>query len=553
MCAYRADRIAKRVRARARAAAPYAKTTPPLRAQPTRFFPSPVKIAQDDASLPPSPSPSASPPLSPTPTPLQKSKGDEYSTEDLFALMDQAKQIEVQKEPGSGDCGADSRADETGEASLWEHERRRPVVILLSDGTWHSCCPGQYCPHTERNGEGQFVCRYTGVLHDIDIEGSSEWYDLNGGTGSRADDADNRNGNSYNITVVRHARTVTRHDPVRKSQQAYARAMVLDDEFENQQWKEHMAMQAQPTTARGARPSGRRRVALCVDVDPCASKTGGDAASADSSSVCAAHGHAGATAGAVHEADRYRFTVRNPHFQGPPEQLGGLINEVQLVLHRLIHYREAASYKQPAKAGTFCAHVEAGAQKPRDEHAEWMASVRKYIKECLVRGVAPSLDTVHNLGLMAHAAKAVAASELVAQQKAAAVRTVRFREVCSNLVVQLWRACCSTTYLRNAKRGADSFRPFVCGVLYAFKRGLVLANGSVLVPQCPLLAAALPVLGSTGGNNLAKILHSSSHRGMSTLLKCIASVPPENQNALFAKVVSCAAQFAATRFAATDL
>ena len=268
-------------------------------------------------------------------------------------------------------------------------------------------------------------------------------------------------------------------------------------------------------------------------------------------------GIAEAAAGAAHEPGRSRVNIRNPHFQGPPKQLDGLVAEVQAVMHRLINYRDAASYRQHAKNAARCAdsgaNTNTSAPQRQDEHGEWLAAVRKYAKQCLTRGIAPSIDAVHNLALMAHAAKAAANSERATQQNVAAIRTVRFREVCSNLVVRLWRACCNTAHLRNARRGTDSFRPFVCGVLYAFKRGLVLANGSVLVPQCPLLAAALPVLGSTGGNTVAKTLHSSSHRGMCTLLKCIASVPPEEQNALFADVLVCAAQFAATRFAATDL
>ena len=480
--------------------------------------------------------------------------------------MEEAKQLE-----GFGCGAADNTAADAGEdgsASLWEHAHRRPVVVLLPDGSWHSCCTGQHCPYTESDGIGRFVCKYTGVLHEVDLDGTAEWYDLNGGGGHRMDDVENRNESSDRAKIARHVRTCrSRADPVKKSQEAYSRAAVADDEFEVEhlQWNQRVATQARSLEVKSTRAPARRRVALCVDVGPCAPGTTGGAApppplpplacAAHAPAHAHAHAHAHAEAGTMHEADRTRLNVRNPHFQGSPGQLTRLFKEVQLVIDRLINYREAASYKRPANGETPCTHADAkgGAQKPQDEHTEWMASVRKYTKECLMRGVAPSVDAVHNLGLMAHAARAATRAELAAQQNVAAIRTVRFKTVCSNLVVKLWRACCNTSYLLNARRGTDSFRPFVCGVLYAFKRGLVLANGSVLVPKCLHLAAALPVLGSTGGNTMAKTLRSSSHRGMCTLLKCIASVPPEEHDARFAEVVACATQFAAMRFAANDI
>jgi hypothetical protein len=119
--------------------------------------------------------------------------------------------------------------------------------------------------------------------------------------------------------------------------------------------------------------------------------------------------------------------------------------------------------------------------------------------------------------------------------------------------VSLWRAACATPYMKVAKRGTDAYRPFVCGCIYGFKRGVTLADGSVLIPTCPALANALPALRGTGGNQLAKTLHSSSHRGVCTLSRCIASVPREEQADVFDAVVRKARQFAASTFKATDI
>ena len=109
------------------------------------------------------------------------------------------------------------------------------------------------------------------------------------------------------------------------------------------------------------------------------------------------------------------------------------------------------------------------------------------------------------------------------------LRTAKFRTSFSGIVVALWSACCRTPYMQNARRGTDAYRPFVCGVIYASKRGVTLNDGSVVVPTCPQLAEALPQLRGTGGNAHAKTLHSSSHRGLCTLSRCIASVPQNKQ------------------------
>ena len=124
------------------------------------------------------------------------------------------------------------------------------------------------------------------------------------------------------------------------------------------------------------------------------------------------------------------------------------------------------------------------------------------------------VDEIHNL-----------CSRTPLQSKLAKVRwnnkatiTASFRSCVANLIVSLWVAACNSPYMLNSpKRGTDAFRPFVCGILYAMKRGLRLEDGSVVVPQCSMVASALPVLRGTGGNAAAKTLHSSSHRGICTV------------------------------------
>jgi len=226
--------------------------------------------------------------------------------------------------------------------------------------------------------------------------------------------------------------------------------------------------------------------------------------------------------------------------------------EAESVLGKLVNYNRAACFKKK-RAGD---RIERNRPPPDprmcNESFVFNCSVKKYIKASLSNGIAPSLDTINNLALMAQHVSARARAE-AAMDTSESLRTAKFRTHCSGIIVALWSAACKTQYMKGAKRGSDAYRPFICGVLYATKRGMSLADGTIVVPKCPQLAAALPVLRGTGGNTLAKTLHSSSHRGLCTLSRCIASVPPNEQKNVFADVIRLAKQFSATSFSSRDV
>jgi hypothetical protein len=176
------------------------------------------------------------------------------------------------------------------------------------------------------------------------------------------------------------------------------------------------------------------------------------------------------------------------------------------------------------------------ARDPRlmDRNALFEAAIKKYTKECIASGTVPTLDAVHNIAL---AAANIAAEE---RRKADAesvsvppILRVRMREQVTSLACSLWNASCATPYMEDNRRAQDSFRPFVCGVLYALKRGVSLPNGRPVVPTCPLLADALPALRATAANSVAKTLHASSHRGLCTLHRSITSCSPEQATELY--------------------
>jgi len=101
--------------------------------------------------------------------------------------------------------------------------------------------------------------------------------------------------------------------------------------------------------------------------------------------------------------------------------------------------------------------------------------------------------------------------------------TGHIRSLICNLIISLWKAVCLTPYMKDARKGNDSFRPFASGILYALKRGLYIGK-ICAVPQIDSLASRLPTLRSVNASAAAKQLHASSHRGLCSLHRSIASM-----------------------------
>ena len=202
---------------------------------------------------------------------------------------------------------------------------------------------------------------------------------------------------------------------------------------------------------------------------------------------------------------------------GSRQQLKALADEAEHTLARLINFDKKIDPK--SKTATVVKD-----SRLLDPAAIFQAGIKKYIKECVTNGVAPALDAIHNIGITA---QNIAAEERrkqqISERHAALIMRVQIRQQVTALAVALWQACCGTSYMINNRRGADSFRPFVCGMLYALKRGVELPDGTPVVPCSPTLAEALPALRATAANSMAKALHASSHRGLCTLHRCISS------------------------------
>jgi hypothetical protein len=156
-------------------------------------------------------------------------------------------------------------------------------------------------------------------------------------------------------------------------------------------------------------------------------------------------------------------------------------------------------------------------------------AIRQMIKRAAAGGDVINRSRVHDIVVYAHAfakrkredAAGRAASGISKKRKGFGGDT-KTRII--NMVLSLWKAACATEYLsQDAKRGADSFRPFVSGILYATKRGVCMANGLEIVPEVPFISDQLPTLRSHDATEAARQLQSSSHRGLCCLHRSIAS------------------------------
>ena len=67
-----------------------------------------------------------------------------------------------------------------------------------------------------------------------------------------------------------------------------------------------------------------------------------------------------------------------------------------------------------------------------------------------------------------------------------------------------------------------------------------------MLPVAPILTTCLPELRTTTSNTQAKALHSSSHRGLSTLHRSIASCTAEQATRFYANAILLSAQLAKT-------
>lgn len=345
-------------------------------------------------------------------------------------------------------------------------------------------------------------------------EKTDEWFDINGGGQKRSGDPDQNSGAVHKKSC--------KWDPAKASKMAFDLADSLYNKKDADRDNEDCDGQDSCLpNADGLEVHPVKRGALCV--------------------------------GEIRESDKPKRTRANKKDTDSCNNLQNLRTEAANIISKMVEHKQSSSYKKNVADAKACKQAAPVDKRLADESFVFDVSLRRYVRNCLAGGTPVSLDAVHNLAIVARGVSAKAREDLRRQASVESVRTAKFRTRCSSLIVALWSAACASPYMENAKRGSDAFRPFVCGCLYAFKRGLFLSGGQVLIPKCPELEHALPALRATGGNVQAKALHSSSHRGMCTLSKCISSIETEKQQQAFSTVTSIAESFAGELFSKFDI
>lgn len=342
-----------------------------------------------------------------------------------------------------------------------EEKEEESEVVYLPDGDIH-VCRGVRCEFLELNADKCFVCTKSGVCFGTQAVREDYSTGRQAGSSNPDDHAGEPVGGSWK----------PKKDLKALSNAAYNASNQVCD-------KEEVAENAGRLPKQNKGPGvGIKRGARCVDEPDVAQK-------------------------------RARAARRCGN---DLEQLHAMQKDAESTLCKLVSFDRKPETKSKARDA-----------RNNDPLTQFRTTVKKYVKDCLASGIVPTLDSVHNIAIAtAHMAECQRRKAALSDKNSLLLK-VRMREMVSVLVCSLWQASCATPYMGGARRGADSFRPFVCGMLYSLKRGVSLQDGTVVVPCCPLLAESLPALRGTATNSVAKALHASSHRGLCTLHRSINS------------------------------
>ena len=405
--------------------------------------------------------------------------------EGLFAQAEQALVLHrtdlVEQGYHSGDDAIDSDDEDDWGANMLDKRLAdaRSRTVTLPDGDIHVC--DTECPYAIEDASGDCTCPWTGRVVTRCCAART---DQSTGRSTWSSDPDMQSG-------VPLGGWGKKRDMMQASRQAFADASTIDDGV--MPTCGASAGSAVASAGASASRAGGKRGALCVDEAPPSDE--------------------GPKRQRASKRDVETMDVRS-----------SLYAEAERTLLDLLGKRVKSTRTKPAV-------------DPRLLNKEILfgAALKKYLKETLANGRAPSMDDVSNISLAVDRVIAEERSKLtvVTDQPTLRVYEPRFREASTRLAVSLWTGACRTPYLKNAKRGADSFRPFCAGVYYAFKRGLWLNDGTVLVPRVDAFTNAIPPPRKIAADPASKSLHASSHRGLCTLHKCIGSVSLETARELF--------------------
>jgi len=396
------------------------------------------------------------------------------SIEALFEEADAARRA-LEFEQGTEELDADVDEAEIFDNAPHKIRKGKPVFTMDNRGDVHVCF-GMQCLHVSLTRDNQYVCGISGRVIGVKHAEESD----PGWTGRSTGSA-----NPDDLAGTPIGGWMKRRDMYAASVAAYRQASQMTEEEIEPSQVMALLPAAVPAIKRGA---------LCVDESP-------DEA-------------------AVPKKPR---TSRKENWT--PDSIDKLVIEANSIINSLF----IASPKPPTS------------EEPIDPRLQNLAFVkalalRKYVKQCADGEAELNLDTLNNVIVHANAFVREQREEASKRLKAAAERAKaqtrrtdavfsgQIRNQLSRLIVSLWRASCLTKHFLQSKKGGDSFRPFASGILYALKRGLYLPDGTCVVPALQELATFLPALRQKSSTTKAKQLQSSSHRGICSIQRALASI-----------------------------
>jgi hypothetical protein len=365
-------------------------------------------------------------------------------------------------------------------------------VVRLQDGSLHVC--GRHCPFAVPDAFGYCVCPHTGIAVDRAFEPRR---DACTGRSMHNSNPDMELGLSFGGVNTK------RRDMAKASQTAHAAAKSLGDVPE---------LRPVRTRASAERLAHRSRKGTALAVT---------------------------TPSAPSFARPSELTSSCTRDLEQTKSLSVLIEEARGVTCKIFKVHSKTSQKL---ALTTEAH---STVKPELLQGDvlYRAALKRYFKDMASEGLTPSMHDVDNIS--------IAATNVVREEKEKAANEefqrahelVKSRTFCmwfSRLAAELWQSVHRTSYFESGKRGTESFRSFVMGVLYATRRGFSLKDGAVLVPQIAEVSLMLSHVRQSIFEPELKTLHGSAHKGMCTLQRAVATVPSHQTKRFFGRAIELA-------------
>lgn len=411
----------------------------------------------------------------------------EIPEEAIWAIADEALAHK------SRETGDDWLACEEEAVDLFTNNERKvlcgkPTFTLDANGDVHVCF-GMHCPHVTLDRDKNWVCGACGNVVGVECarENDPSWTGRSTGSANPDDTAGTPVGG-----------WVKKRDMYQASVAAYRSAHAISDA--------EIAPQPPTKPANAATPAVAKRGALCVDEE------------------------------AVETLAKRPRSSRKENWTR--ENLDKLASEAIRVIDKLF-ISSVDSRTVEAAATSMATAPPLDARMQSTEFVRPLA-LRSYVAACASGQQALDLDTLTTVLIHANdyvrSQRELAVEQTRAKARAKAVRAAKaskastacfsgqVRNLLAQLIVSLWRAACLTKHFKTAKKGNDSFRPFAAGILYQLKRGLYLGDGTCVVPVLEELSNHLPAQRSANSTAEAKQLQSSSHRGICSMQRSIASM-----------------------------